>query len=214
MKKRFLVYPILTCLFSSCNIYSYSPYQKDATIISINEALLYKLESVDTLVDIGSGDAKFDKIIFHAYPKIFIVLEDFEKIGKINQKSFLKQTFKNNKFIPNVKTRYRFVPGEEDTIPLATNSAKVILCRKTIHEFSNIPKMTSELNRVLKKDGALIISEADPVSSGATDPRCDKKYFTKKGLDSLLSIQNFERFSMDSITYDTGRMNVLKYRKK
>ncbi len=195
-------------------MYNYSPYQKAATDISVNEALLYKLETTDTLVDIGCGDAKFDKIIFHTYPKLFIVLEDLEKIGKINLKNYLKNNLKNNKFTPAIKTHYSFIKGREDTIPLTSNKYKTVLCRKTVHEFSNIPKMTSELNRILKKGGILIVSEADPVSSGAIDPRCEKKYFTKKGLDSLFTLQNFERIANDSITYDNGRINVLKYRKK
>ena len=214
MKKKFIVSILLVCFFASCSIYSSSPYLKGPTETGIQEASYYQLDKADTLVDIGSGDVKFDKIIFHTYPDLFIVLEDFDKIGKFTMKSYLKQDLKNNKFTPTVKTHYRFVAGKEDSIPLPSGIYKTVLCRKTVHDFSNVAKMTAELNRILQKDGILIISEPDPVTTGIIDRSSKKKYFTKTGLDSLFSLQQFERISMDSVTYDSGNMNIMRYKKK
>ncbi len=43
-----------------------------------NEIQEYKLENVDTLVDIGCGNAYHDKLIYGSYPNMFFILEDLQ----------------------------------------------------------------------------------------------------------------------------------------
>ena len=64
--------PILVIL-----IISYCSCKTAAVTKAINdEVSYYKLENIDTLVDIGCGDGFHDQWIAHNYPNLFLILED------------------------------------------------------------------------------------------------------------------------------------------
>lgn len=132
-----------------------SPKPNTYTFATQNEIRAYKLENVDTLVDIGCGDGGHDRQIARQYPNLYLVLEDFAvDLQGHNIPKRLNQRF------TSINHRYRFVAGSEDSIPLPSGAHKRVLCRRTFHEFSNRQKMVSELVRILADGGILTVIES------------------------------------------------------
>jgi len=174
----------------------------------------YGLKDSDTLLDIGSGFGYIDEQIFRYYPNMFFVLEDIDiKYAKSN-KGFVIVNGKTKYFKDNCK----YVQGTNDSIPLASSSHKLILCRKTFHEFKNPTVMLKEIRRVLTNDGTLIIIEAIPKMPEEIDPYCKMKHLSKEELLTVFFKNNFMLVSADTITHTSkkaivGNFNILKFKK-
>ena len=181
----------------------------------------YNLESIDTLVDIGCQNGEFSKELLLANPKLYLVMEDLKEYsycdenGKnckyYNTQEEINKVFLKKKNLNLFKNRYKFIAGTTDSIPLPTNSCKVILCRKTIHEFSNSAKMISELYRVLEKGGLLMIVEAEPKYPNQKDENCKHKYLTRVEVINLF--KQFKYLKVSAVYYKGGEMNLYKYSK-
>lgn len=188
-------------------------------ILEIKE---YKLENIDTLVDIGCQNGKFSKEIARIYPNLFLVLEDLEsfticaKGGKKcithNTHKWIRKTFKNSKKYGNVADRYKFIAGKIDSIPLPSNSSNRVLCRRTLHEFVERDKMVQELKRILSEDGILTIVEAEPNYPNHVDLYCNKRYLTKNEVIDLF--KDFRLDSFKTIQYGIYNMNVYNFKKQ
>ncbi|MBW0178185.1 methyltransferase domain-containing protein [Sediminibacterium sp.] len=195
--------------------------QKTDELPGITEIREYKLETVDTLVDIGCQDGLFSREIARFYPNVFLVLEDLEfftlcnKSGKKCTDYFtqteIKKTFRDSRKYQNIENRYRFIAGRIDSIPLATSSYKRVLCRRTVHEFEKTKKMVSELKRILKTDGILTIVEPEPNYKNHIDEFCNKKYLTKN--EVLEIFKDFKLLTFRSIPYGSDRMNMFNFSK-
>ncbi len=185
------------------------------------EILEYKLDKVDTLIDIGCQDGQFAKLIAHLYPDLHFVLEDLNEYllchkGGVkcnsHQTSFeIKRNLKNSKFAPNIENHYEFILGKMDSIPLKTASCKRVLCRKTLHEFDKLNKMVNELYRILEPNGILSITEVEAQYENHFDNMCNKQYLTK---DEIVKIMHqFKFLGYKPIAYKEGNMNIYNFTK-
>jgi len=190
----------IACMYCSPKINA-----EDTALTS--EIRSYKLENTDTLVDIGCGDAVHDKQIASYYPNLYFVLEDFpfDNKGHNIQKN-LENRFKS------IKHQYRFVAGREDTIPLASATYKRVICRRTIHEFTNRQKMASELVRILADGGILTVIEGIPEQPGFVDPYCNKPYLTKEEI--INSFPSLTVLTDTVIVYPKWKLSMINFTKK
>lgn len=178
-----------------------------------NEIRSYKLENVDTLVDIGCGNGNHDREIARYYPHLYFVLEDlpFDRQGH-NMQKVITNRLKNTPSIPAIQQHYRFVAGSEDTIPLPSASYKRVLCRRTLHEFSNRPKMVSELVRILSGDGVLTVIEGIPEQPGEIDPYCKKPHLTKE--EVISSFPSLTVLNDTVLAYRNRKLSMVNFVKK
>ncbi len=159
------------------NYSTYNLAQLDKSDLKIFDNVIskYGLNDGDTLLDVGSGYGYHSARIFRHYPNMFFVLEDIE----------IKYAKRNRGFVVvNGKSKYlknnsRYVNGTIDSIPLPNSTHKLILCRKTLHEFTNPTVMLKELRRILTSDGILIIEETIPKIAEEIDPYCKMKHLSK-----------------------------------
>jgi len=198
---------------SACSIYNSSPYTRENTRIFIREIAKYGIDNRDTLTDIGCGIADHDKVIAHVYPNLFFVLENEPVHKRVHLKTYFKKNMKNTRFSPGIHSHYTFLEGTSNHIPLPDHSQKTILCRKVIHDYTEVSKMAAESARIMAKGGTLIVVEPDPVLSGTTDPRTNKLYFTKTKIDSLFRAHALQPVSTDTIGYGLETLNILKFTK-
>jgi ubiquinone/menaquinone biosynthesis C-methylase UbiE len=144
---------------------------------------------------------------------LFLVLENEPVSNRVHLKTYLKKNLKNTRLSPSIQSHYTFVVGTPDQIPLPDHSQKTVLCRKVIHDFSNVSKMAAEMARIMSKGGTLIVVEPDPVLSGTVDPRSEKMYFSKIKIDSLFRAHSLQLVSTDTIDYEMEVLNIMKFTK-
>ena len=118
------------------------------------EIVEYGLQDGDTLVDIGCGHGAIDVILSYYYPNMFFILEDI-----LDFKKSINHSYKIKDKEINLKDKSIFYVGTNDSIPLPSSRYKYILCRLTVHEFTNPSAMVKELKRILAPNGELIIVE-------------------------------------------------------
>jgi len=174
------LYFILITLNFSCRI-----IPATSNVFLKSEIDSYGLRNGDTLVDIGCGDGLHSTFVSHFYPNSYFVLEDLDtsKVGQIaNSKT---------EFYKYIRERHIVVLGKSDSIPLLSLSYKFLLCRKTLHEFTNKSKMIQEMNRILVASGRLIIVEVEPINEGEVDSYCKKVLMTKEIIIDLVERENF-----------------------
>lgn len=148
----------------------------------------YDLLNKDTLVDVGCADGTHAAYISHFYPSLYFILEDINA-KKNNQID--KQYNKFHKSSLYIKERYRVVLGTPDTIPLSSQKYNNLLCRKTLHEFTNPTKMIREMNRILGIGGKLIVVEGEPLRENDKDPYCGKLLWPKQTIIDALENEGF-----------------------
>lgn len=213
---KLFVFFIAFFLWSCVNYSTYNLAQLDKSELKLfdNGISKYGLNDGDTLLDVGSGYGYHSARIFRYYPNMFFVLEDIEiKYAKENR-GFVVVNGKSKYFKDNSK----YVNGIIDSILLPNSTHKLILCRKTLHEFTNPIVMLKELRRILTSDGILIIEEAIPKIAEEIDPYCKMKHLSKDEIIKLLTVNNFKFLSADSTTFpiknkNEGNFNILKFSK-
>ncbi len=145
----------------------------------------YKLEKVDTLVDIGCGYAYTDRFISSKFPKLHFILEDLPNdIWQNDLKMALAKNVKNTPYAPTFGTNSKIIFGTTDSIPLQSDQYERVVCRISLHEFTSREKMVSELIRILSPTGTLIIVERTSSYKGQMDKECKKLYLTKDEITS------------------------------
>ncbi|MBK8788166.1 MAG: methyltransferase domain-containing protein [Chitinophagaceae bacterium] len=140
----------------------------------------YNLENIDTLVDIGCGFAHGARFISSKFQNLHFILEDLPKdIWGNDMKVILTKNVRNTPAAPTFGTNSMIVFGTPDSIPLQSGRYERVLCRITLHEFSNREKMISELIRILSPTGTLLIVERTSSYEGQRDKYCKQLYLTK-----------------------------------
>jgi ubiquinone/menaquinone biosynthesis C-methylase UbiE len=173
----------------------------------------YGIAGNDTLVDIGCGSAYYDRIISNKFPNIHFVLEDLPKDTWSNDlEKFLKKTVVNTPFAPNFKTNSRVVFGTADSIPLGSEKYTLVLCRISMHEFSNRQKMISELSRILNSTGTLLIVEKLSLYNGEKDKKCKQQYLTKE--EVISSFKNLQLTDTIRLQPQSENGMLFKFKKK
>ena len=182
---------LIISLFTSCATIRY-----DRQELFKNEIIKYYLNENDTLLDIGCGQGFHDRQIAYLYPKIYFVLEDISS----NNLTRLDKFFKKADDGKIIKSRYQIVLGTTDSIPLISSAYRKILCRKTVHEFSDPSKMINELKRLLADDGELIIVEPSPEYVGQKFIDCKKEFITKEKIIQMFTAENLKLKSADTFS--------------
>jgi hypothetical protein len=161
-KISFFVLITSLILFSSCfkrivirNQISNSRTTLNRKFVFDNEISKFGLTDGDTLVDIGFSNTIFDEIIHFYYPKMHFVLEDIKP--RVNLDEYYKTN--KNKQLVEFKNNTQIIKGSGKKIPLQSSKYKVLLCRGTIHEFKEKDLMISEMKRIIRDDGFIIIVE-------------------------------------------------------
>lgn len=209
MKLKNLLFLTLVLLNLSCFNKQYNLNTKLSIEREINS---YKLTSIDTLVDIGSGIGLFDIEIAHYHPNLYLVLEDLDIRENYSRgRPQVYGVLTNNKYTPNIEGRFMFLVGKKDSIPLESNKYDKILCRNTFHEFTDRTKMIEELFRILKQGGELIISERKPKHNGEKDKSCKMKYVSEYEILESFKLHEFKR--KDLVVYPKGTMNIFVFTK-
>jgi ubiquinone/menaquinone biosynthesis C-methylase UbiE len=208
---RILLFTILSLgmesLYSQGKIH-YSCREKK---IFRGEISKFNLSDGDTLVDIGAGFGINDALIFKFYPKMYFILLDIDS-------SYLEEnrfSFRSEGKKYHFKDRSKKMLSYSDSIPLASSTYRNILCRISLHEFTNPNKTLQEIKRIMTKDGKLIIVERIPKYEGQKDSYCDKRLFKKEEILALLSSNGFILTS-ESITHKANgnQAYVLLFQKK
>jgi ubiquinone/menaquinone biosynthesis C-methylase UbiE len=172
----------------------------------------YGLHNGDTLVDIGCGDGTHAGYISHFYPLSYFILED------INAKTInrIDERYNNfHKFSMYIKERHQVVLGTSDSIPLPSASYNYLLCRETLHEFTNPTTMLQEMRRILIVGGKLIVVEAEPIKEGEKDPYCKKLLKPKQVIIDMLQKGNFEYIKSTDVQMKKNRkLAVLIFEKR
>ncbi len=166
----------------------------------------YGLHNGDTLVDIGCGDGTHAVYTSRFYPLSYFILED------IDAKTFnlIEENYNHaRKLTAVIKGRYTVVLGTSDTIPLNSSTYKYVLCRKTLHEFTNPTKMIQEMNRILIIEGKLIVAEPEPIKQGEKDPYCRKLIMTKQAIIDVLQKGNFALIKSTDVQMKNNRKLVV-----
>lgn len=159
----------------------------------------YGLSNIDTIVDLGSGDGDFDKLIHKLFPKTFFILEDIEPQYKKSKNSWSET-----------------VIGTQDSIPLLSSKYKFVLCRNTVHEFKNHKNMLGEIKRILSSDGILIVVEVMPKFKGEISAICKNRLLMKEEIIELFTHNGFQFQSSEITSYELKHkgdrnFNILKF---
>ena len=174
-ERIFIKLLILSLLFYSC-----STTNKTLNNNFDFEISHYELETTDTLVDIGCGYAFFERNISNKFQNLKFILEDLptDIWGNDLEKNLIKHV-KNSPYAPTFGNNTRYIIGRPDSIPLESGKYERILCRITLHEFTNRKKMVSELERILSPTGILLVIEREPLFEGQRDKSCKQLYLKK-----------------------------------
>jgi len=102
-------------------------------------------QRVDLIVDAGGGQGRMLSLA----PKTdaMILLDISKKMIKRSKYNAERQGIDNSFFIA----------GDAESIPLKNSSADVVICLQTLIHIPNREKCLRELNRIMKKDGTLIL---------------------------------------------------------
>lgn len=214
--KRLSLIPLLFLFSCTSQIYSLASNKHTPVEMELynNEIVKYGMKDKDTLLDIGSNYGVQSATIFRFYTNAFFVLEDIQ--------SRYSHPFKTSILVDNKLSNFddhrMYVNGTADSIPLPSSSYRLILCRKTVHEFTHPTQMLKEIRRVMTSDGVLIVAEAKPKKEGETDQYCKMKHLTKQELLTLFSANGFKLLSSDTTTFPVikktdGNLNILKFGK-
>lgn len=150
---------INSCLFNSVkkNKISNNRYLTYINRESIFEQEIskYGLNDGDTLVDVGFSNTIFDELIFSFFPSMHFVLEDV-KFNIHNDDYF---QYDKSRELEKFKRNSIIIKGKTNSIPLPSSEYKVVLCRNTLHEFVHLNSMISEMKRIVKDNGFVIVLE-------------------------------------------------------
>ena len=82
--------------------------------------------------------------------------------------------------------------SDAETLPFSNNSADIIILFEAIYYINDISKFMTEVNRVLRPNGELLISTANSDLYDFNPSPYSTKYFGAKGLYDLLSEYNYK----------------------
>jgi ubiquinone/menaquinone biosynthesis C-methylase UbiE len=195
-------------LFLSCKETNFigdsnpAKYSKLESSVFEQEVSKYRFNNGDTIVDIGAGSGINVKFLFQLYPNSYFIMEDVDKKYNKISKAFINVNGKKKYF----KDNSQMIIGTQETIPLETRKYKNILCRISLHEFSNPNKMLSEMYRILRNEGKLIIMEQIPRYEGEIAKGCNKRLLPKEEIINLLTSNHFKLLSVDSTAHTDKKL--------
>ncbi len=157
-------------------------------------ALAQKITNNKVVLDIASGEGYGSFLISKNATKVFGVDIDEKSINHAKAK------YSNSKKI-------EFKVGSTDAIPLEDNSVDVVISFETIEHHDKHDLMMTEILRVLKNDGILLISSPEKSIYSERDPNNPYhiKELTLEEFESLLN-KNFKNVSLFNQRYVMGSL--------
>ncbi len=116
--------------------------------IAINNC---NIKNNDIILDLACGTGDLTKIMIETRKNIQIVLADINK----NMLSFCKKRLYNLGYIKNLN----FVQTNAENLPFKKNTFNKVIIGFGLRNFNNIEKSIKCINKILKKNGKLIILE-------------------------------------------------------
>ena len=116
--------------------------------IAINNC---NIKKNDIILDLACGTGDLTKIMIESRKNIQIVLADINK----NMLSFCKKRLYNLGYIKNLN----FVQTSAENLPFKKNTFNKVIIGFGLRNFNNIEKSIKCINKILKKNGKLIILE-------------------------------------------------------
>ena len=110
----------------------------------------------DKIADIGSGNGENIVLISSFYPNLTFTIEDIDSLT-CNAQVFSKNIVQNG-FNVNIKN-FSFKYGNEKSTMLPSHTFSKILMFEILHEFTFKDEMLTDIKRILKKDGIIIIAD-------------------------------------------------------
>lgn len=206
MKKIFY-----TLLFSFVcfNIFSIPIFPSDSLRISKKWGKWlpqFDLNAGDTILSLGSGSGWREFELSVLTNNLNFYLEDLDSIS-LNQKNVEKgkSEFPKNRKSPLTNT-FHIVYGTTKAIPVKNEFVDKVMIMNSYHHFDNKDEMLNEINRVLHKNGKLIITDHISLSeSRESTYGCDRKYFllSEKDLVDQIVRANFKLLSVTPMAKQT-----------
>ncbi len=109
------------------------------------------IKNNDIILDLACGTGDLTKIMIETRKNIQIVLADINK----NMLSFCKKRLYNLGYIKNLN----FVQANAENLPFKKNTFNKVIIGFGLRNFNNIEKSIKCINKILKKNGKLIILE-------------------------------------------------------
>ena len=159
-----------------------------------------------TILDLGCGDGRF-----------------LQKIRNLNFKNTLYGLDISEKMLELANSKNirmcEFILGDSNYLPYEDKSVDLIVCLNSFHHYSTPEITLKEINRILSKNGRVIIGDIFtlpiireiinlylPYSKSG-----DYKMYSKKSLDKIFSIEGFENQDFSIIS---PWLFVSEYKKK
>lgn len=195
-----LVY--LALLFSLINK-TYSQKENNLnveTIIWLNRIdSCLNIKQGEKIVDIGSGDLSNLTIIASRHPEAVFFATDIKFNYHFSKKKKIKKLCEKYKIINN-KNIFTSKSGSNST-KLKSNYYDKVILLNTFHDLSKIDAVILDINRILKKDGYLIIEEPfQELETTFKFKECYRPFFTEKLFKEYLSKLKIEILS-ESVVY-------------
>ena len=181
-----------------------------------SEAKFLNLKDGDTLVDIGASGGAINGMYSVVRSNLYQILTDIDK-KRLNEKA-VQSNYKYLKklYYPTNTFSYSILLHKPDSIPLASNSFDKVLCRRSFHEFSNPVEMLSEIHRILRDSGNVIVLEGVPEKEGEMEPVCKKPFLKADYIISVFTRNGFQlqRQTEETMWFDNYRkLCVLTFKK-
>jgi ubiquinone/menaquinone biosynthesis C-methylase UbiE len=148
----------------------------------------YNFNSNDVIADIGSGDGKNIILIASFYPTNKFTIEDIDK-ETCNAQNFKKAIVQTGHKV-NIEN-FKFCYGTEKSTRLPSNTYTKVLVNDLVHELTYSTEMLADLNRILKSDGRLMVSEIVVIKKAPKEKGCNFPYMTESELKSTLTKNKF-----------------------
>lgn len=130
-------------------------YQNTKEILS-----LLDLKRDYIVADLGCGSGVFTIPLSEKVAKVFAIDIEPKMLEFVNQKILMKR-------ITNITTKL----SVNNNIPINDNVLDLVLTVNTLHEFSDLAKTVTEINRVLKHDGKLCVVDFKKKKEGFGPPQ-------------------------------------------
>ena len=154
------------------------------------------LQSFVKILDLGCGKGRYTKNLIKKYPqKEFFCVDITDK------------TLKDVDFAKETKT------GTILDIPYSDNYFDVVFCAESLEHCIDLDNAVSEISRVIKKDGKIIIIDKDIDLQGKLQLADFEQWFDKMELKKILEKNNFTVEIKENVKYgednkDDGLFNI------
>lgn len=161
-------------------------------IITVNMKRIAEItgsKDIRQILDIGTGDGQFIKIMSELFPNaLFTGIDPSEEAIKA-----AKQNFSDS--------RYRFETMPAENILLPSQSFDITTISNALHHLSKPEYALSEMKRVTREGGYLIISEI--ISDGLNPAQLNQQLYHhhRSKIDRLAGIVHRETYSREEVLY-------------